>query len=146
MTDKTPKKHRRLSADLRYAVEKYCEENEVPEPHMFLLKLMMGEDPRPNPSDLFRLVNEIHQKDPDGLPTQEQWDEIKSYILLSAELYGQPVDITTSKAAAEKLYDSLWPKLKALDVQGGLQHSMAITKPLTDEEAKIFTENFMKEF
>jgi hypothetical protein len=107
---------------------------------------MMGEDPRPKPSDLFTLVNEIHQKDPDQLPTQEQWDEIKTHILHSAELYGQPIDVSTSKAAAEKLYDSLWPKLKALDVQGGLQHSVSVTKPLTDEEAAVFNKHFKEEF
>jgi hypothetical protein len=141
-----PKRHKRLSADLKFVVDRYCADNDVPEPHMFLLRLMMGEDPRPQPSDLFKMVNEIHQKDPDQLPTAEQWDEIKSYILHSAEMYGQPIDINTSKAAAEKLYDSIWPKLKALDLSGGVQHAVGVATPLTEDEIKEFTKNFNQEF
>jgi hypothetical protein len=107
---------------------------------------MAGQDPRPKPSELYRLVHEIHSKNPDSLPTQEQWDEIKTQILFCAELHGQPVDLSTSKSAAETLYASLWPKLKAMEVQGSVDHQVGVSEPLTKEEMQAFAENFVKEF
>jgi len=98
---------------------------------------MSGRDPRQDTSDLYEIVKSINIG---RLPTEDEWVLICNIVLTNPEYRPARVDVRTSIAAAQKLVDHLYPKLKALEVSTETV-GVGPVAPLTPEEIALFQES-----
>ena len=91
-------------------VKATCLRYGIPEPDQFLAEVMSGRDPRQDVSDLFEIVKGIAR---DRLPDEDEWALICGIVLGNPEYRPARVPVGTSIAAAQKLVDHLYPRLKA---------------------------------
>jgi hypothetical protein len=116
-------------------VQSVCLAEGCPEPIEWLAEVMSGKDPRADASPLFHLVSLLVQQNGDGVPSPEDWKEIRDMILLDPVYKPVRIEHTVSMRAAEKLIEHLHPKLKALDVSG-VEAPKGVAD-LTEAEAEI---------
>jgi len=131
------KQFKAAHSDLVRNVKATCLRYGIPEPDQFLAEVMSGRDPREDTSELFDLVRNIGAK---RLPTDDEWQLICDIVLMNPAYKPPRVGVKTSIAAAQKLVDHLYPKLKALEVSTETVEAGPVAK-LTPEEIALFKES-----
>ena len=104
----------------------------------YFLSIMVGEDPRPGKGQLYTLVNDV--KDP--MPTKEEWEAIKTKVLLDPMYRGENISLDTSLKAAEKIVNYIYPKLNTIDAN--VTSTDNTPKTLNAEELKEFIQVYKK--
>lgn len=134
------------SEDMKFEIEKKLGELGVPEPHLFMCEIMAGHDPRGNRGMLAQNIDLMEEnEDLDGLPTIEQWQKLKTLVRTDPVLCGELVTLTDSIQATKEVLAYMYPKKKAIEVTGDMEHLVKVV-PLTREEVDIFENRFNDEF
>lgn len=115
-----------------------------PEPPEYLAYIGCGVDPSA-PNRLRDMVLEAQAAEIEGLPLLEDWQRIKELILSDPRYEGEPLYREERTEANMEILKYQYPKLKAVDVSGQLQHQISV-KPLTKEEIEKFEESFFNDF
>lgn len=131
------KQFKAAHSDLVRNVKATCLRYGIPEPDQFLAEVMSGRDPREDVSELYELIRSIGVTRP---PTEEEWALICDIVLTNPAYKPPRVGVKTSIAAAQKLVDHLYPKLKALEVSTEIVEAGPVAK-LTPEEIALFKES-----
>jgi hypothetical protein len=138
---KKPSKH---SMGMRWEIEKYLQDINIPVPHLFLASIMAGIDPRPDKSQIFELVKEMAaEEDLDGKPDADAWEALK--LLVFNEYQKESVVLGDSIGASKELLQYMYPKKKAIEVTGEMGHLVKVV-PLTKEEVDTFEKRFVEDF
>ena len=138
---KKPFKH---SMGMRWEIEKFLQDRNMPVPHLFLASIMAGVDPRPDKSQIFEMVKEMAaEEDLDGKPDADAWELLKALVF--ANYQKESVVLGDSIGASKELLQYMYPKKKAIEVSGEMGHLVKVV-PLTKEEVDTFEKRFLDEF
>ena len=115
---------------------------EVKDPLVFLECVMSGQDPR-NHSDLFELVQEIHEFTGGDIDSAS-WLEVVEAV--KSKYKYQKVTLAQSSSAAKFLSEYLYPKVKAGEFCSSFGGGEASQHPLSEKEIELFKRKFNEEF
>jgi hypothetical protein len=132
------------NSDLIFEIEKKLDELGIPDPHLFLCDIMAGHDPRGNGQLYVMMENAEKEEDLDGKPSAEDWQAIKDLVFGDPKYHGESVTLNDSVAAAKEALAYMYPKKKAVEVTGNMEHLVKVV-PLTKEEIDLFEKRFMDE-
>jgi len=104
-------------------------------PHVYLVELAAGKDPRYDTSQLYDLIYHIAKRE--ELPDSEEWAEIKRLVLGNPAYQYERPPTSVSLDAAKELAKVYIPKQKALEVTVEDVTPREIPKP-TKEEIEEF--------
>ncbi len=144
MADKKKKPPSRHSSGMQWEIEKRLQDHNMPMPHEFLADIMAGIDPRPDKSEIFKLVRDmVIEEDEEGLPPYEMWEALKTLVVTKYEK--EKVVLGDSIGASKELLQYMFPKKKSVEVSGDMAHLVKVV-PLTKEEIDTFEKRFIDEF
>lgn len=135
--------------DIKLQVSRICERYGVSEPAEFLAEVMAGVDPRSKSGvlrDMVIAILEVMGDEGRDVPTKSEWGLVTNMILDDPAYERDLVTAKDSRAAAEKLMDYLYPKLKSMEVSANVGGAVAIGAPLSVDEIKEFKVFFEEEF
>jgi hypothetical protein len=130
--------------NLTKRVHKICKELGCPEPAEFLAYVVGGVDPR-NVSSLYRYLHTLKNKVGDKGISRKQWTKILE-LLEETPTSFEPIYLSESIQAANKLLEYLYAKQKAVEVTGSVGAIVGNVEKMDAKEIRQMKEIFDREF